>query len=137
VAEYLGINRTDLRCMDVLLEQGEATPGYLAHALGLTSGSVTAMLDRLEKLGYVERRPDPGDRRRVMVRPSQQSLALGGKIYGPLAEEGGRSLGHYSKTELELLIEVLRRIQTAQEVHTRRVRALRREAGERRPGSKP
>ena len=64
-AIYLGVNRTDMRCLDVLLEQGQATPGYLADALGLTTGSITAMLDRLEKLGYVERRPDPGDRRRI------------------------------------------------------------------------
>lgn len=127
VAEYLGINRTDLRCMDVLLEQGEATPGYLADALGLTTGSVTAMLDRLEKLNYLERRPDPNDRRRIMVRPSQRALALTDKIYGPLAAEGGRGLSRYSRAELELLIEVLRRIQAAQEAHTERIRAMRRE----------
>jgi DNA-binding MarR family transcriptional regulator len=126
VASYLHINRTDLRCLDVLLEQGGATPGYLADALGLTSGSVTVMLDRLEKLGYIERRPDPADRRRVMVRPSQQSLTLAGKIYGPLAEEGSRGLGRYARAELELLIDVLRRIQAVQDAHTERIRALKR-----------
>jgi len=124
-AIYLGVNRTDLRCLDVLLEQGQASPGYLATALGLTTGSVTAMLDRLEKLGYVERRPDPGDRRRIQVQPTAQSFAVARKLWGPLVEEGGRSLARYSKADLELLIEVLEQTQALQEAHTERVRALR------------
>ena len=127
-AVYLGINRTDLRCMDVLLEQGQATPGYLADALGLTTGSVTAMLDRLEKLDYVERSPDPGDRRRVEVRPTAQSYAIARKLWGPLVEEGGRSLARYSKAELELLIKVMRETQAVQDAHTERIRGLRRDA---------
>jgi DNA-binding MarR family transcriptional regulator len=126
-ANYLGINRTDLRCMDVLLEQGQATPGYLADALGLTTGSVTAMLDRLEKLDYVERRPDPTDRRRIEVRPTAQSYAVARKLWGPLVEEGERSLSRYSKAQLELLIEVLRGTQAVQEVHTERIRGMRRD----------
>jgi DNA-binding MarR family transcriptional regulator len=124
-AIYLGVNRTDMRCLDVLLDQGQATPGYLADALGLTTGSVTAMLDRLEKLGYVERRPDPGDRRRIQVRPTAQSFAAARKLWGPLVEEGGRSLARYTKAELDLLIQVLRESQAQQEAHTQRIRALR------------
>jgi DNA-binding MarR family transcriptional regulator len=132
-ADYLGINRTDLRCMDVLLEQGQATPGYLADALGLTSGSVTAMLDRLEKLDYVERRPDPTDRRRIEVRPTAQSYAVARKLWGPLAEEGGRSLARYSKAELELLTRILRETQAVQEAHTERIRGMQRDQ---RPGKR-
>jgi DNA-binding MarR family transcriptional regulator len=124
VAQYLGVNRTDLRGLDVLLEQGEATPGYLADALGLTTGSITAMVDRLEKLGYVERRPDPSDRRRVAVRPTPKVIALEGKIYGPWSEAGSRLLAGYSKAELELLIRVLQEVQAEQETQTERVRAL-------------
>ncbi|MEV0151925.1 MULTISPECIES: hypothetical protein [unclassified Nonomuraea] len=48
-ADVLGVNRTDLRCLDILA-QGPVTPSVLEPALGLTTGSVTAMLDRLEKL---------------------------------------------------------------------------------------
>src|SRR5687767_4414054 len=83
-AIYLGVNRTDMRCLDVLLEQGQVSPGYLATALGVTTGSVTAMLDRLEKLGYVERSDDPADRRRIEVRPTAQTIALARKLWGPL-----------------------------------------------------
>ncbi len=124
VAKYLGVNRTDLRGLDVLLEQGEATPGYLADALGLTTGSITTMVDRLEKLGYVERRPDPSDRRRVAVRPTAKVSGLAGKIYGPLAESGGRLMAGYSKPQLEWLIRVLQEIQAEQETQTARVRAM-------------
>ena len=123
-AIHLGVNRTDMRCLDVLLEQGQVTPGYLADALGLTSGSVTAMLDRLEKLGYVERSPDMTDRRRIEVRPTARSIAVARKLWGPLVEEGGRVLARRSKAELELLIEVLRETQAVQEAHTERIRAL-------------
>jgi DNA-binding MarR family transcriptional regulator len=123
-AVHLGVNRTDMRCLDVLLEQGQVTPGYLADALGLTSGSVTAMLDRLEKLGYVERKPDAADRRRIEVRPTSRSLAAARKLWGPLVEERGRVLARYSKAELELLIDVLQRIQAVQDAHTERIRAL-------------
>ncbi|HEX5575309.1 MAG TPA: MarR family transcriptional regulator [Gemmatimonadales bacterium] len=124
VARHLGVNRTDLRALDVLLEQGQTTPGFLADAVGLTTGSVTAMLDRLEKLEYIERRPDPGDRRRVTVLPTARLLALAGKIYGPLVEEGGPLLGRYSRAELEMLVDLLQRVQTVQETHSERVRGM-------------
>jgi DNA-binding MarR family transcriptional regulator len=95
-------------------------------ALGLTTGSVTAMLDRLEKLDYVERSADPGDRRRIQVRPTAQSVAIARRLWGPLVEEGGRGLARYSRAELELLIEVLRATQAVQETHTERIRGMRR-----------
>src|SRR5215470_1081850 len=89
-AQKFGVNRTDLRCLDLLMEElaGEATPGRLGTRLGLTTGSVTAMIDRLEKLGYVTRSPDPTDRRKVVVRPTGTILARTAEIYGPLATEG-------------------------------------------------
>jgi DNA-binding MarR family transcriptional regulator len=124
VARYLGVNRTDLRGIDVLLEQGQATPGFLADALGLTSGSVTAMVDRLEKLGYVERHPDPGDRRRVEVRPSPRIRAFSERVYGPMEQEGGPLLSRYSRAELEMLVDVLQRMQAVQEKHTERLRGM-------------
>ena len=56
-AANLGINRTDLRCIDVLLQEpdGSAIPARLAERLGISTGSVTALIDRLERLGYVAR----------------------------------------------------------------------------------
>ena len=94
-AIHLGVNRTDMRCLDVLLE-----------------------------LGYVERSPDAADRRRIEVRPTARSLAMARKLWGPLAEEGGRALARYSKAELELLIDVLGETQAVQEAHTKKLRGM-------------
>src|SRR2546423_2235805 len=88
VAVHIGINRTDLRCLDVLMQLGTATPGVLAAKLGLTTGSVTAMLDRLAKLGYLTRTPDPADRRKVLVSATEELKAKAWAIYRPIAEAG-------------------------------------------------
>jgi DNA-binding MarR family transcriptional regulator len=124
VADHLGVNRTDLRCLDVLLRLGAATPGQLGTELGLTTGSVTALLDRLEKLGYLGRSPDPTDRRRLIVRPSATAGRLAGELYGPLAEAGARAAARYTVAELELLIDFLGQSRQLQEEHLARVRAM-------------
>jgi DNA-binding MarR family transcriptional regulator len=124
VADYLGVNRTDLHCLDVLLTVGVATAGQLGARLGLTTGSVTAMLDRLTRLGYLVREPDPTDRRKVIVRPTAQTERLAGELYGPVAAEGAEGLSGYSADELRLLVDYLRRSRQLQERHTERVRTL-------------
>ena len=67
VADHLDLNRTDLRCLDHLGRAGPVPAGRLAEAVGLTTGALTTAVDRLERAGYVERRRDPADRRRVLV----------------------------------------------------------------------
>ncbi len=124
VADRLGVNRTDLRCLDVLLRLGAATPGQLATELRLTTGSVTAMLDRLARLGYLSRSPDPTDRRKLIVRPSEMAGRLAGELYGPLAAEGARAVARYTVAELELLIDFLRHSRQLQEEHLARIRAM-------------
>ncbi len=68
VADRFGLHTTDLECLDLIRVLKDPTAGELAKATGLTSGAVTALIDRLEKAGYAERIADPGDRRRVHVR---------------------------------------------------------------------
>jgi len=123
-AAHLGVNRTDLRCLDVLTQMGQATPGELASAVGLTSGSVTAMLDRLEHQGYVTRSSDSSDGRQRSVRPTPKVLDAVAKIWGPLVQEGGRILEKYSSSELKLILGFLDRIRDLQIAHTERVRRL-------------
>src|SRR6185295_6821014 len=69
IADRLGLNTTDLMCLSFLSDTEPLTAGQLAEATGLTTGSVTVMIDRLEKAGYAQREKDPTDRRRVLVRP--------------------------------------------------------------------
>ena len=68
VAGRFGLNTSDLECLDLIYLRGQASAGELARATGLTSGAVTALIDRLERAGYVERTDDPTDRRRREVR---------------------------------------------------------------------
>jgi len=124
VARHLGINRTDLRGLDVLLELGEATPSRLARELRLTTGSVTTLIDRIERRGYATRAPGPTDRRSVVVRPTPAAARAAGEIYGPLARAGQRLLATYSERELELLIDLLRRSRELQEAQAEKVRRL-------------
>src|SRR5262245_29773235 len=66
-AERLGVNRTDLHCLNAIENAGGLTAGELGAAAGLTSGAVTGVVDRLEAAGFARRVPDPADRRRVKV----------------------------------------------------------------------
>ncbi|MFI9504350.1 MarR family winged helix-turn-helix transcriptional regulator [Nocardia sp. NPDC052566] len=120
---FLGINRTDLRCLEVLM-QGESTPGALAAELGLTSGSVTTMLDRLAKLDYVTRHPEPGDRRKTVIRITPEAMNRAMQIYGPIAEEGFGEISTYTAAELNLILDFLTRSRQLQERHRARIAAL-------------
>jgi DNA-binding MarR family transcriptional regulator len=121
-AERLGVNRTDLRCLDALLRLGQASAGDLGRELGLTTGSVTAMLDRLTRLGYLLREAHPADRRKIVVRPTARAAELAGGIYGPIAAEGAEEISRYTVDELRLIIDFLRRSRQLQERHAARIR---------------
>ena len=67
VAASLGLNATDLRCLELAGSEADMTPTRLAELSDLTSGAVTGVIDRLEGAGFVRRESDPGDRRRLLV----------------------------------------------------------------------
>ena len=67
IADAAGMHSTDFECLDVLDWTGPITAGELARRVGLTSGAITGVIDRLERDGWVRRRDDPADRRRVVV----------------------------------------------------------------------
>src|SRR5579863_10050526 len=67
-ADRIGINSTDLNCLNILSFRGQMTAGELARETGLTTASITGVVDRLEEAGFVRRERDPQDRRRVVVR---------------------------------------------------------------------
>jgi DNA-binding MarR family transcriptional regulator len=124
-AAYLQVNRTDLRCLEILTQNDSVLPGQLAVQLGLTTGSVTTMLDRLERFGYATRSADPADRRKVVVRITTKAKRKAAKIYGPIALEGERDvLSRYSATELHVLLDYHQRSRQLQERHAARIRGL-------------
>jgi DNA-binding MarR family transcriptional regulator len=107
-AEYFDLNRTDMRCLDVLDRAGRLAAGEIGDQTGLTSGAVTAMLDRLERAGYVRRLRDAGDRRRVLVELTEQARRATREVYGPLADAMSE-FERYSDAELALIRDFLRR----------------------------
>ena len=86
VAASLGINPTDLRCLELAASEPEMTPSRLAELSHLTSGAVTGVLDRLERGGFLRRESDPTDRRRLLVRVDSARWAELEAQYAPLIE---------------------------------------------------
>ncbi len=108
-ADRLGVNRTDLHCLNSIENAGGLTAGELAAEVGLTSGAVTGVIDRLERAGYARRAPDLADRRRVKVEVTPEFYARAERIWGPLAAEWEASLtNHFTAAELTRITEFLR-----------------------------
>jgi DNA-binding MarR family transcriptional regulator len=107
VGEILGINRTDLRCLDVLDQRGPLTAGQLAEAMHLSTGAVTTLLDRLERVGYARRVRDTADRRRVLVELAPDFRERTTDFYEPLFHGTVRLLEGRSDRELERMIDFL------------------------------
>jgi DNA-binding MarR family transcriptional regulator len=130
VARLLGLNGTDMRVLDFLGRTGDpasfdsapTTAGDLARASGLTTGGVTAALDRLEKAGWVRRRADPGDRRRVLVELTDKAVQMTIDVYGPLKERGEEKLRGYTVDELEVFLKALRASREVTTQHTEELR---------------
>ena len=103
VAQRLGINPSDLECLDLVVMSGGVTAGQLAEATGLTTGAITGVIDRLEKSGFVMRDRDSEDRRKVYVRAVPTRTRGANPFYGPLEEAFNAMLQGYSEEQLELL----------------------------------
>jgi DNA-binding MarR family transcriptional regulator len=108
-AERFGLNRTDLRCVDLLGRVGALTPTELAQALGFTTGGVTTVIDRLEQAGYARRRPDPADRRRVIVEATDLVAQREAEIFGRLIQSTETLIATYSAADLATIRDFLGR----------------------------
>ncbi len=107
-AERLGINQTDLHCLNALENAGGLTAGQLAAAVGVTTGAVTGVVDRLERSGFARRVPDPEDRRRVKIEVTPEFYARAAEIWGPLAAEWEAALGsEFTAAELARIVDFL------------------------------
>jgi DNA-binding MarR family transcriptional regulator len=107
-ADRLGVNRTDLHCLNAIENAAGLTAGELAAEVGLTSGAVTGVIDRLERAGFARRVPDAADRRRVKVEVTPEFYARAERIWGPLAAEWEASLAsRFTAAELTRITEFL------------------------------
>jgi DNA-binding MarR family transcriptional regulator len=107
--EWAGLNATDMECLRLLLAKGVATPSELARHTGLTSGATTAMLDRLEKAGLIERRPNPDDRRGFLIAPVKSSGEKMASWFESARKAQDDLISSYSESELEIIADVFER----------------------------
>jgi DNA-binding MarR family transcriptional regulator len=117
MARRTGLGLSEMSALEHLQHaQGGLTPTELGKRLSLSSGAITALVDRLERTGHVERRPNPADRRSSVVLPVPEGLEEAGRHLRPVAaelleksaeltDEERAAVGRY----LEVVTEVFRR----------------------------
>lgn len=111
LAARLGLNATDLKCLDLLRQtQTPLTAGNLARLTGLTGGAITGVADRLEAAGFVERVRDPDDRRRWELRPMAGRQAETTALFAPLTAAMAELCAGYNDDELEVLTGFLTKL---------------------------
>jgi DNA-binding MarR family transcriptional regulator len=111
-ADRVGINATDLNCLNILSFSGSLAAGELARATGLTTASITGVVDRLEAAGFVRRERDPADRRRVVVAiVTQKTVREVASIFAPMIADWQQLAERYSDEELRLIVEFYDRMQ--------------------------
>jgi len=114
------LHATDVQALSALaMAGGHLGAGELAHALELSSGATTRLIDRLERVGHVARSTDPADRRRRVVAITTSAEATAGEFFGSLARTIEEVLAPYDPQEREVLRRFLSEVVTAMEAHGR------------------
>ncbi|MGC5334683.1 MarR family winged helix-turn-helix transcriptional regulator [Micromonospora sp. DT62] len=133
-----GLNATDLQAliavMDAELVGRPITPGRLGEALNLSSGSVTALIDRLERAGHIRRDRDTTDRRKVFLHYAEQGAALAMEFFRPLGRRTDDVMADFSDDELEVVHRFMTAMTASMGEHRDAVRAARVEPARRANG---
>jgi DNA-binding MarR family transcriptional regulator len=121
-AERLGVNETDLHCLNIIENSHGLSAGELAAQAGITAGAVTGVIDRLQRAGLADRVIDPADRRRVRIEVTELFQELAEPLWGPMAADWHATLTkRFTTDELERIAEFLR---TTSEISRRQRRRL-------------
>jgi DNA-binding MarR family transcriptional regulator len=125
-ADLLGVNATDLHCLNIIENSGGLAAGELAARSGLTAGAVTGVIDRLETAGFARRVSDASDRRRVIVEVTAAFYAHAERIWGPLAADWHATLAaRFTAQELQRIADFLQASNELGRRHLERLRELR------------
>ncbi|MER5464836.1 MarR family transcriptional regulator [Streptomyces sp. NPDC002668] len=142
-AARLGLNRTDLRCLDLVLgagqraggersgvewsggegSAGELSAGELSAALKLSPAATTTVIDRLERAGLVTRSRDAANRRRVLVTATDAARAAEAEVYLPVGAAGAEALSRYDEGQLATILDFLQAARQVQEGQVARLGA--------------
>ena len=107
VARRYQIPPADMHALEHLEITGGMTPGALAERLQLTSGSVTALVDRMEQARLVERAPHPTDRRSTVVRLTDRALGFAREAYEPFGEDMTGAARRLSAAERDVVVRFM------------------------------
>ena len=108
-ARRYGLNRTDMRALDIIGRLGPLAPTDLARLLGFTTGGTTTVVDRLEDAGFVHRRPDPSDRRRLLVEITDATRQRDDAVFGGLLRATREAVESYTDDQLRVIQSFLDR----------------------------
>jgi DNA-binding MarR family transcriptional regulator len=134
-ADRIGINSTDLNCLNILSFSGHMTAGELARATGLTTASITGVVDRLAEAGFVTRERDPHDRRRVVVTLSlDRAMRDVASVFLPVMRDWRKLAARYSDDELRLIVDFYCRMEQVFRDHLLRLRDEHGDSGRPRSG---
>lgn len=120
----LGLSITESECLSYLAIKGVATPTELARYTGLTTGSTTTMLDRLEKADFISRKPNPTDRRGVLIEPTQKWRTIAQPLVAGVVKAHAELISSYSDTELATIADFLTRFTANVTEHTKAIEKL-------------
>jgi DNA-binding MarR family transcriptional regulator len=109
IGKKLGLNTTDFEGLDLIFYRGAATPSELSKYTGLSSGSTTAMIDRLEKSGLVIRQKNPHDRRGTLVAIHREAALAVRPLFTSARVAQNKLLDSYSQQELEILSDYFKK----------------------------
>lgn len=122
IARHAGLSPADLEVLGAIEQRGPLTAGELAKLTGLSAAAVTGLIDRLERAGVAARKPDPADRRRVLVAASKGARRIADQ-YTSLERDALRTLDGRSAAELEAIAAFLRDMHAVGVEHVARLEA--------------
>jgi len=123
ISDSLGLNRTDARCLSVLITHGPMAAGELARTAGLTPGALTFAVDRLAKAGYAQRVRTSADRRRVVIEATDEAQKLAEDVWAQIIQEIERQLARHTADQLRLFHDFVREQTDLQHRHAARIRS--------------
>jgi DNA-binding MarR family transcriptional regulator len=109
VSARLELKDVDLQCLDLIAREGPISPSALARRAALHPATMTGILDRLERAGWVARERDPADRRGVVVRPERTRSGEVLRLYAGMTSSMDEICADYDEETLVILAEFLRR----------------------------
>lgn len=104
IARKAGFRGTDHKYLGFFLQRGKMTAGEFAELTGLTTGTVTGLIDKFEKMGIVKRTYDSADRRKVYVEPDTEKIkSILFPYYNDFQSETEELISSFSSDEIKII----------------------------------